>query len=99
MSRSLSIGLRARADIRVAAEWHDSERPGLSTQLLDEIQRVLTRIQETPRHFPVIEADVRRGLLRRFPYAIYFVAHEQVVEVVAFLHLHRAGDAWKARRP
>jgi len=50
---------------------------------------------------PFAETDVReaarRALLRRFPYAIYFVAGEELIAVIAVLHQHRRPEAWRAR--
>lgn len=41
--------------------------------------------------------EVRRALLRHFPYGVYFVEGPDDVAVLAVLHLHRDPDMWKSR--
>ena len=44
------------------------------------------------------ERDVRRVLVRRFPYAPYFVAEPARVVVVACVHVRRGPRVWQSRR-
>lgn len=97
MKRRLVIRPEAESDIGDAAAWYERERQGLGLQFIAELDRVLGRIGESPYQFPEIDQGVRRGLLHRFPYAVYFEVHEEDVEVRAVLHLHRHPDTWKRR--
>jgi hypothetical protein len=56
------------------------------------------RIAENPSQFPEIDEGTRRALLRRFPYAAYFVIDDNVPVIIALLHQHRKPDAWRDRR-
>lgn len=40
---------------------------------------------------------IRRALLRRFPYAVYFAVEESTVVVLTVLHAHRDPAAWQKR--
>jgi toxin ParE1/3/4 len=51
-----------------------------------EIRQSLESISKTPLRFPIIENGVRRLLLRRFPYAVYFLWENDTVIVIAVLH-------------
>ena len=44
-----------------------------------------------------IEDAVRRGLMRRFPFGVYFVHEKNQVHVLAVLHLSRRPGLWKHR--
>lgn len=57
---------------------------------------LLNRMAENPRQVPVIESEVRRALLRRFPYAIYFLVTANHIAVVAVLHVRRYPQEWHA---
>lgn len=87
----------AELDIAEASFWYENERPGLGSELLAEIDYLFERIVENPLQFPEIERGVRRGLLRRFPYGVYFIAEAQAPTVLAVLHLRRHPDTWKSR--
>ncbi|HSN99656.1 MAG TPA: hypothetical protein VLS89_15280 [Candidatus Nanopelagicales bacterium] len=63
----------AELDIRSAVEWYEAEEPGLGSRFMDELGSTLRRIQAIPLQFPHIGDGVRRALLRRFPYAVYFL--------------------------
>ena len=97
MKRRLIVRPEAELDIGDAASWYERERQGLGLRFIAELDRVLERIGASPYQFPEIEHGVRRGLLHRFPYAIYFEVHEEDVEVCAVLHFHRHPDTWKRR--
>ena len=48
-----------------------------------------------PLQFPEVEPNVRRALLRRFPFAVYFLAEAGTVEIIAVLHMRRDPETWR----
>ena len=97
MSMRLLLRPEARMDIEEATVWYEDQRPGLGRRLADELSSLLDRIRKTPLQFPVVGEGVRRGLLNRFPYAIYFLLEQDIVTVLAVLHQRREPGAWKRR--
>jgi plasmid stabilization system protein ParE len=87
----------AERDIEQAAFWYEQQREGLGVEVVLELDAVLERVETVPRQFPEIEPRVRRALLRRFPYAVYFVIDEDTIGVFAVLHQSRDPRLWKAR--
>ena len=90
------VRLAAETDIRDAALWYESRQPGLGSEFTLRIDALIERIAQYPLQFPEIESGVRRALLQRFPYAIYFVVATSPV-VIAVLHQRRHPDTWKPR--
>jgi plasmid stabilization system protein ParE len=43
-------------------------------------------------------SGIRRALLRRFPYAVYFAVERDVVVILAVLHVSRDPAEWQRRR-
>lgn len=97
MARHIVVQPQSDLDIQAAAVWYEDQQSGLGTRFLDELDLVFQRIAESPLQFPQLEDDVRRALLRRFPYGVYFLAESEAVKVLAVLHLHRQPDMWKSR--
>ncbi len=97
MSRVLVVRLEAEADVESVVVWYERQVRGLGPRFLDALDDVQARIVGFPLHFPEVAPDVRRALLRRFPYAIYFVARAERVVVIAVLHQHRNASIWKTR--
>ena len=47
--------------------------------------------------FNVVAGDVRRALLHTFPYAIYLRVSDEMIVVLAVLHLRRNPKIWRGR--
>lgn len=97
MSWRIVIRSAAQEDIALAATWYERQQFGLGGLLLDELDGLLTRLKINPLQFPIVESEVRRGLIRRFPYGVYFIIDTPHVEVIAVFHLHRKLFTWKSR--
>ena len=95
--RILILRPQARLDVADAAGWYEDQKAGLGIRFLDEVDHVLSRVRFDPLQFPEIAPGVRRGLLQRFPYAVYFSVGAARIEVIAVLHQHRHPDTWKSR--
>lgn len=95
MTRALIIRPEAEADLAEAAAWY--ARVGHEPRFEQRISDALTRIATGPLQFPVIYDDVRRALVRRYPYAIFFVTETDRVVVLAILHQRRDPARWPSR--
>ncbi len=95
--RRLTILPQAELDVSDAAAWHEGRRTGLGDEFLDELDSVLQRVIKTPFQFPKIKNTIRRALLRRFPYSVYFGVTGETVELIALLHQHRDPRTWEKR--
>ena len=67
MSLPLDFHPSVRDEIDDAHDWYEQRRSGLGRDFLDEIQAVLTKIIANPARFGFADADIREGLLPRFP--------------------------------
>jgi plasmid stabilization system protein ParE len=97
VTRSLTILPEAEVDVSDAAAWHEERWTGLGDEFLDELDVVLQRVIKSPLQFPKIQHTVRRALLRRFPYSVYFDVTRESVELIAVLHQRRDPRTWEQR--
>lgn len=74
MDRRTFVRPEAQINIREVAVWYEQREPGLGRRFMREIRQSLHSISKSPLRFPVIEKGVRRLLLHRFPYAVYFLS-------------------------
>jgi plasmid stabilization system protein ParE len=98
MKRQIILRPEAQADIEQAALYYEEQRPRLGLRFISELERFFSRVIESPQQFPELEEGVRRGLLHRFPFGIYFIAEGERTIVLAVLHHHRQPDVWKQRK-
>ena len=62
----------AAAEIETAYRWYEKEREGLGSEFLEAVEKLVKAIAENPGRFPAIRKDIRRAVLRRFPYSIFY---------------------------
>ena len=87
----------ADADVEAAFDWYEGELSGLGQQFLDELLLTYERIAAGPLRYQLVAGEVRRSLLRRFPYAVYFIVEAEAVVVLAVLHASRDPAEWQRR--
>jgi plasmid stabilization system protein ParE len=97
MSLPVSFHRAARAEFIEASAWYESKRVGLALEFMAEIDRCVTLASEYPLQFPVVRADIRRVVARRFPYSVYFRAEDRRIVVMAVFHGSRSPSIWRAR--
>lgn len=96
--RTVIFTQSARAELIQAQNWYENESPGLGRRFLTAVCTVMERMITNPRQFPVIHKDIRRALLRRFPYALYFVIEpDEALTVIACFHGSRDPMHWQQR--
>jgi plasmid stabilization system protein ParE len=79
----------AEADIAAAYDWYEEQRHGLGKEFLEEVSAVIETVRTEPLRFPAIYRTLRRALVHRFPYGIFFVFRVDTITVVAAMHLAR----------
>jgi len=60
------------AELREISRYYERRSPGLGAQFIDEFERQVLALAATPDRWMVVKGDIRRCLMRRFPYVIYF---------------------------
>jgi plasmid stabilization system protein ParE len=97
--KQLIIQLQATQEADEAAKWYEDQFPGLGIEFLLELDAALGRVINNPDIYQPVYEDARRVLVRRFPYAAYFLAEADTVRVIAILHQSRNPGAWQSRLP
>ena len=88
----------AAADVEDAWRWYEARRDGLGEEFLGVVQATLEQIEGHPESAPVVYRDIRRQLLRRFPYGLFYRLLEGQVVIVACFHAKRDPRIWGTRR-
>lgn len=88
---------RADLDIQAAFGWYQHQRPGLGREFLNQLRATYDRIVEGPLKYQELRSGIRRALVQRFPYAVYFAVESDMIVVVAVLHSARDPAEWQRR--
>ena len=97
MSQTIILRQEAERDVSEAFAWYEKHLPGLGSRFLDAIELSIISIQNNPAQYPVIYRDVRRVLIHRFPYGIFFITSENAITVIAVMHTAREPSKWRSR--
>jgi plasmid stabilization system protein ParE len=87
----------ARAELIEAQDWYEGEAPGLGRRFREAVDAMAERMSANALQFPVVYRNVRRALLRRFPYSLFFVVEDDALLVIAFFHASRDPSHWQKR--
>ena len=61
------------------------------------MQDVFDRIAANPQLHAAVLEDVRKAVVRKFPYCVYYRANAARVEVIAIFHTSRDPSIWQSR--
>ena len=95
MTADLRIRREAERDVAEAARWYEAQRVGLGREFLDEVAACLRAVARQPGMFPEVHRGVRRALIRRFPFGVYYRAGTRRIDVIAVMHASRRPRRWQ----
>ena len=89
----------AQLDLEAIIEWYEDQRIGLGETFFSRYRHTEALLADNPYLFQEHLLFVRRALISRTSYAIYYAVDEQsaLVEVIAVLHQKRNPEALKKR--
>ena len=97
MSYEVHVRRAAELDIAEAQAWYESQRDGLGSEFRSEVSRVIEHLAETPLMHQTLYRDVRRAIVRRFPYLIWYRSTAETVIILACTYGGRDPQRIKAR--
>lgn len=89
----------AKEELIEAAQYYESRVATLGVRFLNDADRAIEKILDMPRRGRLMEADVRRCLMGRFPYAVYYRDYPDHIHILAFKHHSRHPEYWQYRIP
>jgi len=91
----------AEEELIEAAKYYESQASGLGIDFLNMVERTVDYIKEAPERWPYIEGKnkkVRKHLVRKFPFGVFYSNELDEIVVHAIAHLHRKPGYWKKRK-
>jgi len=97
MNYQLLISPEAEFDIQDAFEWYEQSSTGLGSEFVRAVDGCFALIGRNPLAYVKVYQQVRRILIRRFPYAVMYVVEEDVITIIACFHVKRDPKQWQKR--
>jgi plasmid stabilization system protein ParE len=96
VTRDVVFRPQAEDEALEVRRWYEARREGLGNDFGAEVDEMDARIAENPLAFQRVRGDTRRGVLKSFPYAIYF--RETTTEIIVLaIHGRQDPSRWQTR--
>ena len=87
----------AETEFNQAIDYYEAISPALGYDFAQEIHQTIQRITHFPNAWPVVKGQIRRSLVKRFPYGILYTEYQGQLLIIAVMNLHRKPDYWLNR--
>lgn len=80
--------------------FYESKTRGLGTLFIDEVEGLLSLIQDNPKLWPVAHpaTSIYKATLKRFPFKIYYQHSHTNIYVLAIAHHRKRPNYWLNRQ-
>jgi plasmid stabilization system protein ParE len=87
----------ARDDLDTAYTDYQARAAGLGDRFLEAVQRTVGLIEGNPSLYGEVAPGIRAGMVRRFPFVIYYREETNQVVVIAVRHGRDDPGIWQGR--
>jgi toxin ParE1/3/4 len=97
--KSVIIHSEAINELDAAISYYEEQKVDLGLDFLVEVEQALDKIQQNPNLGATYKVTgLRRYVIQRFPFLVFYAEFESFIWVVAITHGKRKPDYWKNRR-
>ena len=87
----------ARDELKGAVVWYKTQQASLGLRFRQAVDEAIRDAAQFPERHPLLEQDVRRHLVRGFPYSVLYAPEHDYVLILAVMHHHREPGYWRHR--
>jgi plasmid stabilization system protein ParE len=80
-----------------AIDYYEDCEKGLGYDFAVEVYSAIEKILNFPNAWAILEDEIRRCLIHRFPYGLLYTIADDQILILAVMHLHRNPEYWKNR--
>ncbi len=97
MTYNLELHELAEEELWEAVDWYDSKKNRLGKEFARELQEIMQTIRKHPSRFPKVHKEIRKAVLKRFPFMVLYELIEDTVFVLSIFNTSRNPKNWKER--
>jgi toxin ParE1/3/4 len=97
MKRGFVLRRVAEEEFDDSIAWYESQREGWGREFRATIEDYFQQIADHPEWFTKVRGEVRRAVVRRFPFVIHFLMEPERIVVLSVFHTSRDPEQLKAR--
>ncbi len=97
MNLPVIVTPEAENDLVESKRWYDRQRPGLGQEFVLCVEEALERIRRIPQGASEVHPGIRRAVVRRFPYGVFYRVDVDQIAVIAIYDCRREPKGWQKR--
>jgi plasmid stabilization system protein ParE len=86
---TLEISQLAFLEIEDAKEYYNLQKPTLGDTFKSDVKKTIENIKNFPNLYPNITNDLKRTVLHRFPFSIFYAITDNTILILSVAHQHR----------
>jgi plasmid stabilization system protein ParE len=88
----------ALSEYAEAVQYYTEQRVEVAQAFINAIEDTVYRIRESPNRYIEIDHEVRKCMVRRFPYKLLYTVEQDFILILAIMHCSRKPGYWKNRQ-
>ncbi len=88
----------AEIDIKDTVSYYKELNDGLDGDFINAIDSSFKEILKNPEAFPIAKYDIRKFVVGKFPFCIYYIDNVDTLYILAIFHDKRNPKDWTKRR-
>ena len=97
MSLPVIFRPEARAEFDEAYDCYEGRKPGLGEAFAEQVKHLLERIVAMPKMHAAVFGEVRKAVVARFPYCVFYREEASCLRVLSVFHTSRDPHIWQSR--
>jgi plasmid stabilization system protein ParE len=79
-------------------QYYTAERIELAQAFINAVENAIYRVRKSPTLYALIDEDLRRCMIHKFPYGIIYTIEPDYILILAIMHCSREPRYWENRR-
>lgn len=92
---SIEISKFAYNEMEESKDYYNLQKDNFGLDFKSDVFKAIKNIASNPNLYPIISNNIRRCLLHRFPFSIFYSIVENRVVILSIAHQHRKPNHWK----
>lgn len=84
-------------ELEDAMYFYELEYESFGQKFKKEVQKAAIRISEYPNAWSIVQGDIRKYILHKFPYMLLYSIENDHIFIIAIAHQHRKPNYWICR--
>ena len=96
-SFSIELSDEAEVDFDKSYEFYFEDSPKVADSYFKQMNISFENINHNPKSFSIVHKHVRKYVVKKFPFVVYYRIVDTIIQVIAIFHTSRNPEIWNER--